>query len=110
PTATRAALCAGEQGQFWEMNDTLFSWQGRFVGSTFHARRVKLGAEALGLDVGAFEVCMDGDAVQQVIERARGEFDRRGLRGTPSLFVNGERVTNYDDLKDLANSESAESE
>ena len=110
PTATRAALCAGEQGRFWEMNDTLFSWQGRFVGSTFHARRVRLGAEALGLDVDAFETCMDGDAVEQVIERARSEYDRRGLRGTPSLFANGERVTNYDELRALANSESVNSE
>lgn len=108
PTAARAALCAGEQGRFWEMNDTLYSWHGRFVGSTYHARRVNMGAEALGLDMDAYEACMDGDAVQQVIERARNEFDRRGLRGTPSLFANGERVRNYDELVALANAESAE--
>lgn len=109
PTATRAALCAEEQGMFWEMNDTLFSWQGRFVGSTFHARRVSMGADALGLEMDAFEACMDGDAVQQVIDRARSEFDRRGLRGTPSLFANGERVRSYDELDALTNPESAES-
>ena len=67
-----------------------------------------MGAEALGLDMDAYETCMDGDAVQQVIERARNEFDRRGLRGTPSLFANGERVRNYDELVTLANAESAE--
>ena len=109
PTATRAALCAGEQGMFWEMNDTLFSWHGRFAGSIYHARRVNMGAEALGLDTGAFEACMAGDAVQQVVDRARSEFDRRGLRGTPSLFANGERVESYEELEALANSESAES-
>jgi len=95
PTATRAALCAGEQGRFWEMNDTLFSWQGRFVGSTFHERRVAMAADALGLERDAFDACMGGDAVEQVIERARNECDRRGLRGTPSVFLDGERIRDY---------------
>lgn len=106
PTAARAALCAGEQGKFWEMNDTLFSWQGRFVGSTFHARRVTLGAEALGLDRAAFDACMSGGAVDQVLARARDEFDRRGLRGTPSLFVNGERIRSYTELDAISGPES----
>lgn len=106
PAAARAALCAGEQGQFWEMNDTLFYWRERFVGSTFHTRRLSMGAEALGLDRAAFEACMDGSTVRQVVERARNEFERRGLRGTPSLFINGERVRDYAELDALSIPES----
>lgn len=106
PTATRAALCAGEQGKLWEMNDTLFSWQGRFVGSTFHERRVAMAADALGLDRSAFDACMDGDAVRAVIERARDEFDRRGLRGTPSVFLDGERIRDYAELDAVSAPES----
>lgn len=106
PTATRAALCAGEQGKFWEMNDTLFSWQGRFVGSTFHERRVAMGADALGLDRDAFDACMGSDAIEQVIERARDEFDRRSLRGTPSVFLDGERIHDYAELDAVSVPES----
>lgn len=106
PTATRAALCAGEQDKFWEMNDTLFSWQGRFVGSTFHERRVTMAADALGLDHSAFAACMDGGAVRAVIDRARDEFDRRGLRGTPSVFLDGKRIRDYAELDAVSAPES----
>jgi protein-disulfide isomerase len=97
--AARGALCAGEQGKFWEMHDTLFYWQGRYLGSVFSERRIRMGAENLGLDMAAFDQCMDAD--QPVLEAARTEFDRRGLTGTPSLFINGEKVRDYQELENL---------
>ncbi|MCL4238260.1 MAG: thioredoxin domain-containing protein [Anaerolineae bacterium] len=93
--AGKAALCAGEQGQAWTMVDVLYDWQRRFVTSTFDARRVRKGAEALGLDMAAFDSCMRGSAVQDVLDRARAEFERRGLTGTPSFFINGQKVQDY---------------
>lgn len=97
--AARGALCAGEQERFWKMHDTLFYWQGRYLGSVFSERRVRMGAENLGLDMAVFEQCMDAE--QPVLEAARAEFDQRGLTGTPSLFINGEKVRDYRELDDL---------
>ena len=105
-TAAAGALCAGEQGKFWEMHDTLFDWQRRFVASTFHERRVKKGAENLGLDTAAFDACMGSDRIASIIDRARQEFDRRGLTGTPSIFINGQRVRDYRELENLGEPES----
>ncbi|MBP8973169.1 MAG: thioredoxin domain-containing protein [Anaerolineae bacterium] len=107
--AGKAALCAGEQGQAWTMVDVLYDWQRRFVTSTFDSRRVHKGAEALGLDMAAFDSCMRGSAVQDVLDRARAEFDRRGLTGTPSFFINGQKVQDYRELEALGTSyDSAE--
>lgn len=93
--AGKATLCAGEQGQAWTMVDVLFDWQRRFLTSTFDGRRIRKGVEALGLDMAAFDACMRGSAVQDVLDRARAEFDRRGLTGTPSFFINGQKVQDY---------------
>ncbi|MBN1678698.1 MAG: thioredoxin domain-containing protein [Anaerolineae bacterium] len=100
-SAAKGALCAGEQGQFWEMHDVLFSWQEKFIFSTFNERRINKGARNLGLDADAFETCMNDDQVEQVLDWARAEFDRRGLRGTPSFFIDGQRVQDYREFETI---------
>ncbi len=99
--AAKGALCAGEQGHFWTMTDVLFDWQQRFLTSTFDTRRIRKGAEALGLDMAAFDACLKSDSVQLVLEQARQEFTRRGLTGTPSFFINGQKVQDYRELDAL---------
>ncbi|GAB4413973.1 MAG: hypothetical protein Kow00106_08960 [Anaerolineae bacterium] len=99
--AAKGALCAGEQGHFWTMTDVLFDWQRRFITSTFDTRRIRKGAQALGLDIAAFDACLKGEPVQTLLERARQEFSRRGLTGTPSFFINGHKVQDYRELDAL---------
>jgi hypothetical protein len=100
--AAKAALCAGQQGQYWEMNDVLFDWQKRFVMFTFDRRRLHNGAHNLGLDTKAFDQCMDSPATDALVESARTEFDRRGLSGTPTFFINGQQVRSYDEFDNLS--------
>lgn len=100
-TAALGSYCAGEQGKFWEMHDTLFYWQGKYMTSIFDERRVKLGAEKLGLDTDLFNACLDSREASAFADAAREEFERRGLSGTPSLFLNGERVTDYREIESL---------
>lgn len=100
--AAKGALCAGEQGLFWTMTDVLFDWQRRFLTSTFDTRRIRKGAQALGLDMATFDACLKGESVRLVLERARQEFTRRGLTGTPSFFINGQKVQDYRELDALA--------
>jgi protein-disulfide isomerase len=100
--AAEAALCAGQQGKYWEMNDVLFDWQKRFVAFTFNKRRLHNGAQNLGLDTNVFDQCMDSKQTDALVESARTEFDRRGLSGTPTFFINGEQVRSYDEFDNLA--------
>lgn len=100
-SAAKGALCAGQQGRFWTMNDVLFDWQKRFFLFTFDERRIHKGAKNMGLDTRLFDECMNGKAVEALLDTARQEFDRRGLSGTPSFFINGEKVQDYAEFDHL---------
>lgn len=107
--AARAAYCAGEQGQFWRMADVLFHWQDEFLTSVFDTRRIKKGAEAMALDTVAFEACFDGGEPDPVIDAAEAEFRSRGIRGTPTFFIDGVEVEHYDEFDALQQRLTAES-
>ncbi len=83
--AAMAALCAGEQGKFWEMHDTLFDWHVTFANTAFSGNRLKAGIEALGLDGGTFDACFGSQSVRDVLDSALGE----GVNLTPTVRVNG---------------------
>ncbi|MCY3866243.1 MAG: thioredoxin domain-containing protein, partial [Chloroflexi bacterium] len=59
PGASRAALCAGQQGRFWEMHDLLFDWQTRYGNTAFSQNRLLTGVEKLGLSSSAFTNCFN---------------------------------------------------
>ncbi len=90
--AANASMCANEQGKFWEMHGTLYAnWNGENLG-TFSDRRLQAMAEALGLDMSAFNACFDANKYESEIQ---ADFDlggEMGVSGTPTVFVNGARV------------------
>lgn len=99
--AARALLCAGEQGQLWTMHDVLYYWNDRFLARPFDEKRLLDGVQNLGLDTAAFESCLDSEDINSAIDTARTEFRRRGLTGTPSFFINGEKVQDYREFDNL---------
>lgn len=86
--ASRAALCAGRQGQFWEMHDALFDWQTRYGNTAFSQNRLLTGVEKLGLSGGAFTACFNSAAVTKTLDAAV----REEVATTPTLRVNGVTV------------------
>lgn len=89
--ASRAALCAGQQGKFWEMSDILFYWRSRYSVNDF---RLDAAAEELGLDNDTLQECYNDDAMDDIIQRSQGEFTSRGLNSTPRVFLNGQELPN----------------
>jgi protein-disulfide isomerase len=93
-TATEAAICAGEQGQFWEMHDTLFSWQRLYGRQAFLRNRISDGVENLGLDREAYDTCKGSSLPDDVLEVAVA--DAQALEdlfiGTPTITVMGNVV------------------
>jgi protein-disulfide isomerase len=84
--AAEAAECAGGQGRFWEMHDTLFEHQPRLTD-----RDLLRFAEAIGLDLDRFASDM---ARHVYADRVREDFMsgvRSGVNGTPTFFINGLR-------------------
>ena len=87
--AARAALCAGQQGMFWEMHDMLFDWHTRYVNTAFSQNRLLAGVDALGLNSNAFTTCFNSGAISSALTSAQNE----GISSTPAIQVNGVTVT-----------------
>ena len=82
--AAEASLCAGEQGRFWEMHDSLFGDQEHLTVDALKARAV-----ALKLDTAAFNACLDSGKEAAAIDKDIEEGAKAGVTGTPAMFVNG---------------------
>ena len=78
--ASEATHCAEEQGQFWEMHARLFENQKALEPWSGHA-------EALGLDVAAFDACMGADRHAAAIRADMAEARKAGASGTPSFVL-----------------------
>jgi len=85
--AAVAARCAGEKGLFWEYHDLLFEAQ-----PDFSRDQLIVYAYRLGLDREAFTVCLDSGRHLPAVEADMREGAAVGVRGTPTFFVNGERL------------------
>src|SRR5215210_5409691 len=94
--AAQAAEAAASQGRFWEMHDLLYERQGELGEEDL----MRYAAE-LGLDLGRFEEDLANDNHAWRIEEDRLGGNRAGVRGTPTLFVNGVRYTGPMDLDRL---------
>jgi protein-disulfide isomerase len=102
--AAVAALCANEQGKFWEYHDRLFDQQPEWSAGTdvrpfFHGYAV-----ALGLDHDRFDTCVASGRMLPALRADIGRGTALKIEGTPTLFVNERRVAvgaGFDDLKRL---------
>ncbi len=84
--AAKAAVAAGKQGKFWEMHDEIFK-NYRALNDEFY----NTTAEKLGLDVAKFKEDMASPAVQSLINTEMKQAQSAGVRGTPTIFINGKK-------------------
>ena len=90
--AANASMCANEQGKFWEMHGVLYTnWNGENQGA-FSDRRLQAMAESLGLDMNAFNSCFSTNKYEADIQADFDLGQEMGVSGTPTVFVNGQRV------------------
>jgi protein-disulfide isomerase len=86
--ASRASLAAHKQGKFWEMHDKLFANQ-----QALQPDKLKEYAQQIGLDMAKFEADMASPDIQKQIDEETKVAQAAQVSGTPTLFVNGKRVT-----------------
>jgi protein-disulfide isomerase len=87
--AANAAECASEQGKFWQFANTLFSHQAGENAGAFTRINLKQFGSSLGLEPTAFGACVDGDKYAQTVQQDTRSGQQRGVRSTPTFFVNG---------------------
>lgn len=88
--ASLAAECAGEQGAYWEMHDKLFGEQPRWSGQENAPETYSAFTEEIGLDVEAFDQCMEEQRYMDNISSNFQEGVNAGVTGTPAFFINGQ--------------------
>ncbi len=90
--AANAALCAGDQGQFWAYHDTVYTnWNGENQGA-FADKNLVHFAEVLDLDILTFKACLDSGQHMPEIEADFSAGEAAGVTSTPYIFINMERV------------------
>lgn len=100
--AALAAEAAGEQDSFEEMYDVLFQRQAEWGHQQSPERDLFFSyAEELGLDMAQFEADFDDPATLARIEQSRADGQAAGVSGTPTFFLDGERLelATIDDLE-----------
>ncbi len=86
PAAT-AALAAGKQGKFWEYHDRVFENYNKL-----NEGMLEQFAQELNLDMERFSNERLNPEITSLINRDLREGSRIGVRGTPTIFVNGKRL------------------
>lgn len=90
--AAEAAEAAGEQGKFWEMAETLYTFQSNWQAENNPTELFIEYAEKLGLDTEKFKKDIEsgkyGAKIQKGIEDGLGY----GVNSTPTFFVNDKKV------------------
>ena len=84
-----AALAAGHQDKFWEFHDQLFKNYNRL-----NDQKVQEITKELGLDQTKFDEYLKSPIEAARIRQDYEEGIRLGVRGTPTIFINGKKVKN----------------
>jgi protein-disulfide isomerase len=109
--AAIAAEAASRQGKFWEMHDLLYEKQGDWskvadIHSVFEGY-----AQELKLNVERFKKDFENPDVAAVVDRQHQEGEARGVKNTPTIFINGREFPppfNPDRLREAIDAATAE--
>jgi protein-disulfide isomerase len=80
--AAQGALCAGDQGKFWEMREMLFE-NPKAIG----VQHLPGYAQELSLDVETFNTCLNSDRHLAAIDKDAQDARGVKLTGTPSFII-----------------------
>ncbi|MGM0587981.1 MAG: DsbA family protein [Bacteroidota bacterium] len=99
--AARATEAAGNQGKFKEMKDLLFTHQNEWTNGNA-SRYFMRYAQELKLNMDQFEKDLNSQETQNKVMEDRRLGEQRGVRATPTFFVNGTEIEyprSYEDFK-----------
>ena len=94
--AAEAAEAAREQGKYWEYVSVLFRNQ-----SALGVDKLRQYATEVGLDLKRFDASLDSGKFTEKIQRDLIDGRKLGINGTPTLYINGKRISNnsYESMK-----------
>ncbi len=88
--AAVAAVCAGEQGRYFEFTNALFAIP------DFELRLSPIGlrqaAEVVDLSLGSFDTCVETGRYVSLVNQNRDAARDANITGTPTFFINDTRI------------------
>ncbi len=91
--AHTAAYCASKQGKFWAYLDVIMA------DKKYRSQNdLAAAAEALKLDIGAWQTCLKNPATEPRIQAGRVLAQQLGATKVPVIFVNNKRLTLTEDI------------
>jgi protein-disulfide isomerase len=85
--AANAALAANKQGKFWELHDQLYENYNRLS-----EQKIREIAQQVGLEMEKFDKDIKDPKLKAIVERDFQEGVGAGVRGIPTIFVNGRQL------------------
>jgi protein-disulfide isomerase len=85
--AAQAFMAAARQGKAWEMHDKMFSNQ-----QALSEADLDKYAQEIGLNMAKFKAAMDSSKFKDRIQKDSAEGMKVGANGTPTFFINGNKV------------------
>ena len=80
--AAEAARCAGEQGQFWKLRDTMIA-----NANALAPDKILGYAQALTLDMTRFRACVDSHKYKDAVRKEYDEAAALRIEGTPTFLI-----------------------
>jgi protein-disulfide isomerase len=94
--AAETAEAAGAQGKFWEIHRILFANQ-----EALEDADLRRYADSLGLDMQRYDAEMEEHIYRHKVRQDLLEGLQTGVRGTPTFFIDGERLDGPPDLQEM---------
>ncbi len=85
--AAKASIAARNQGKFWPLHDQLFANYNKL-----NNEKIRQLAESVGLDMARFDKDLANPALQKEIAADMKLGTDSGVRGTPSVYINGAQL------------------
>lgn len=93
----QASMAAHEQGKFWEFHDKVFANQKAITRPDLEKY-----AQEIGLDMGKFKKALDEGTYKEFVDSELALGKEVHVGGTPTMFINGERVANATDVASIS--------
>lgn len=92
--AAKAAVCVNAQSTdaFWKLHDYYFQSQSVLNPENVAEKSLEFVPTLRGLNLAAYKSCIESDSTQAIITRDMELGRALEVRGTPTIFVNGQRI------------------
>lgn len=88
--AASASLCAHKEGKFWQLHDEIFANQRQL-----NEKLLENLIQKVGLNLSETKACMESSETKQMITEDLQLGRKAGVRGTPTVIINGRKVNGW---------------